>query len=231
MYRRKWNVYGKGSSIDPSHKKIFFIRHGESEAYVNIAATHTSKVHLTSYGKQQASEIAQRFCCAPARIISSHYARARETAQPTIDLFPDTPWELLPAEEFTYLGSLDGVSCTMQERRALVQDYWEVCNPRLRDGNGESFEMFIKRVRAVLDEIWKQPDSAVIFTHEQFMIAVQGLLEKWISDVPTENEMRHFRKVLLKKELSHPYGQVLELPDALDEREHLVFWDLSPVGV
>jgi broad specificity phosphatase PhoE len=230
MYK-KWNVYGKGSVIDPSNKKILFIRHGESEAYVNIAATHTSKVHLTSYGKQQASEIAHRFCCAPSRIISSHYARARETAQPTIDLFPDTPWELLPAEEFTYLGSLNGVSCTMQERRALVQDYWKRCDPWYRDGCGESFVMFIKRVRAVLDEIWKQPDSVVVFTHEQFMIAVQGLLEGWISDVPTEKEMRRFKEKLLKKELSHPYGQVLELPEALDERKHLVLRDLSPVGV
>ena len=116
-------------------------------------------------------------------------------------------------------GSLDGIYCTMQERKSLVQENWKQCNPRLRDGNGESFEMFIKRVREVLNELWKQPGSVVVFTHEQFMIAVQGLLEGWISNIPTENEMLLFRETLLKKELSSPYGQILELPEHFDERK------------
>ncbi len=218
MMQKMWKRYTEGSKVDPSGGKILFARHGESQAYKNIAATHSKEVHLTPYGKKQGEELGERFICPPDLIVISDYARAWETAQPTLERFPDTPWQFSDIHEFTYLGSLDGFSCTMQERKSLVKDYWKRCDPLYRDGNGESFEMFIKRVGRNLDEIWQESGSILFFTHEQYIIAAQGLIEGWISSNPTKAEMQYFRNTLLEKQLSHPYGQIVELPEHFDKR-------------
>lgn len=186
---------------------VWFIRHGESEAHIGKAAAHTEEVRLTPSGKQQAEAIARRLPRAPTLIISSPYLRAWETAGPTLQRFPTTPHEIWSVQEFTYLGSLAGICSTKQERRKLVDVYWDRCDPTYKDGDSESFEEFIQRVRTNIDKLKLMNGFVTVFTHEQFIRAIQGLLHGWMEDTP--EHMARFRKRLLDDPL--PYGYILEM--------------------
>lgn len=201
-------------------RRVWFIRHGESEAQIGKAASHTEEVRLTSRGESQAEEIATRFLAPPALIITSPYWRAWRTAQPTIRRFSDVTHEVWPqVQEFTYLGSLSGICSTKQERRVLVDDFWERCDPAYRDGVGESFAQFIERAGTVVERLRQVEGDIIVFTHEQFTRAVQGLLYGWIERPPETFHMRRFRKVLLTHPL--PYGCMLEIPvDPEDTNRH-----------
>lgn len=187
---------------------VWFIRHGESEAYTGKAAAHSEEVRLTEAGKRQAEEIAGMLPRAPDLIICSSYLRAWETALPTIELFPSSPHKIWPVQEFTYLGSLAGVSTTKAERRSQVEAYWNRCDPTYRDGNGESFEQLILRARTIIKELKQQRGFIVVFTHEQFIRAIQGLLYGWLES--SAKHMRQFRQRLLKEPLH--YGYILDMP-------------------
>lgn len=191
-----------------SGSTVLFIRHGESEAHIGKAAKHTEEIRLTKSGLQQAAEIAYMFPREPDLIISSPYLRAWETAAPTLQRYAHVSREIWPVHEFTYLGSLAGVCSTKQERRVLVDAYWERCDPHYKDSDGESFAQFISRVRTILDRLRRLEGFTAVFTHEQFMRAAQGLLHGWMED--TQVHMKRFRERLLESPL--PYGCMLEMP-------------------
>lgn len=180
---------------------IWFIRHGESEAHISKVAIHAEEIRLTKTGKRQAEEIIRDFPYPPDRVISSPYLRAWETAAPTLHRFPGIPHDIWPIQEFTYLGSLAGVSSTKNERHCLVDEYWRRCDPIYQDENGESFAQFIQRVRATIWHLNHLNGFVVIFTHEQFIRAAQGLLEGWLGETP--KAMVHFREILLTQPLDY----------------------------
>lgn len=188
--------------------RVWFIRHGETEAQIGKAAAHTEEIRLTALGKRQAADIAHRLPFSPTLIISSPYLRAWETASPTLQRFPGIPHELWQVQEFTYLGSLAGIYSTKQERRKRVEAYWKQCDPSYKDGNSESFVEFIQRARNSIEKLKLMNGFVTIFTHEQFIRAIQGLLHGWMEDTP--EHMARFRQRLLDEPL--PYGYILEMP-------------------
>jgi broad specificity phosphatase PhoE len=187
---------------------VTFIRHGESEAHIGKAATHIEEVGLTSSGKKKALEIARGFSQAPDLIIVSPYLRAWETADPTLERFPSTPYEIWPeVREFTYLGSLAGQCLTKPERSGMVNAFWERGDPLYRDGNGESFSQFLWRARRALSRLRQREGTIVVFTHEQFIRIVQCVLLRWIENAEaTSEQMKGFREMLLHDPL--PYGYI-----------------------
>lgn len=190
-------------------QNVLFIRHGESEAHIGKAATHIEEVGLTEMGKQKAWEISRMLPSPPDLIMVSPYLRAWETAYPTIQHFADTPHETRPeVREFTYLGSLAGRCLTKQERSKDVNAFWNRWDPQYTDGNGESFSQFIGRTKQFLDELRQMNGLIVVFTHEQFIRAVQFLLLEWAAE-DTEiqtGHMQRFREILLNDPL--PYGYI-----------------------
>lgn len=192
------------------HKRVLFIRHGESEAHIGKAASHIEVVGLTSSGKQQALQIACEFSSSPDLIIISPYLRAWQTAEPTMKRFPDAPHEIWQeVKEFTYLGSLTGQYLTKPERSYMVTKFWSDCKPEHQDGNAESFAQFIMRTRRALQKLaeeLEERDFIAVFTHEQFIRAAQCLLLKWEKNAEYEPEcMKHFRKMLLEYPLAYGY--------------------------
>jgi probable phosphoglycerate mutase len=182
-------------------QQIMFIRHGESEAHVGKAATHIEEVGLTPLGEKKALEIASEFPRAPDLIVVSPYLRAWETADPTIKRFSQTPHAIWPeVQEFTYLGSLAGAFMTKKERSTYVKAYWERSDPRYKDGNAESFFEFVGRAREALDKLraeLKKSNFIVVFTHEQFIRAIQCLLLTWEEGAEKEAQcMKDFRRIL-----------------------------------
>lgn len=200
---------------------VWFIRHGESEASIGKAAAHSEEIRLTDAGKLQAEEIASMLPRAPDLVITSSYMRAWETALPTLKRFPGTPYQIWPVHEFIYLGSLAGERSTKAERRPKVEEYWQRCDPIYRDGDSESFAQFIQRVRTNIEHLKQQKGFVTIFTHEQFMRAVQGLLQGWLE--ATTEHMADFR-LILKDEL--PFGYVLQMPLGNGQAR---FWQVTHV--
>ncbi len=70
-------------------------------------------------------------------------------------MFKYTPVEEWPVQEFTYLSAWCDEQTTIEERRPVVDLYWEMSEPDLVDGPAcESFKEFIRRVRDI-----KKPDQ------------------------------------------------------------------------
>jgi 2,3-bisphosphoglycerate-dependent phosphoglycerate mutase len=189
---------------------IWFIRHGESEANIGLATSYTEEVRLTDTGRSQSSTIAKTFTRAPDLIVSSPYKRSRETAAPTRSRFFSTKFEEWEnVREFTYLGSLHGINSTKQERNAMTQAFWDKCDPFYQDGDGESFELFLRRVRDVMVDLKRcQEQFIIVFTHEQFIKGIEYLdregFPQTLEDM--QQSMQRFRQLLSSSRV--PNGNV-----------------------
>jgi 2,3-bisphosphoglycerate-dependent phosphoglycerate mutase len=127
---------------------VWLIRHGESEANAGLPTSHPMTIELTAKGHQQAKEIASAFVTAPSLIVTSPYLRARQTTQPTRDRFPDVPFVEWEVQEFTYLAPIRYLGTTTNERRPIVEVYWQNRDPFVVDGEGaESFSDMLIRVK------------------------------------------------------------------------------------
>lgn len=210
-------------------KTIWLIRHGESEANAGFATANPAEIKLTKEGEKQAKAITEQFPRPPALIITSSYVRTKQTAEPTLRRYPQVPCEVWPVEEFTYLASVHGEKSTVQERKPLVNDFWNRHDPRYRDGErGESFAHFIGRVHRVIKQLQHRPeDFIVVFSHEQFIQALCLLLPDYNKPISqstppfnrsfkaSETNMKYFRWLLknlrvdngdiVKKELYSPF--------------------------
>jgi broad specificity phosphatase PhoE len=133
-------------------------------------------------GFEQAKYIAQylKEQVSPKLIVTSTHKRTKQTADLTLSRLPDVPLEVWPVHEFTYLSSEEFLEPSgVEDRKPLVEVYWELCDPTLVDGPGsESFQQFIERVRGVIKRITDSSyETIAIFSHEQFIRAVQWLTE------------------------------------------------------
>src|SRR5260370_2613134 len=130
---------------------VFLIRHGESQSNAGLPTTGPKNVTLTPRGREEARHVANflKFYPYLDLIVTSPYLRAKETAESTISmpLFRSVPEEEWNVQEFTYLSSMHQEQSTAEERRPLVDAYWEQCQPSFVDGTGsESFAQFIERM-------------------------------------------------------------------------------------
>lgn len=151
--------------------EVWYIRHGESQSNAGMATTGTAQVELTALGHEQARKASNIFNKAPDLIVVSRYTRAIQTAQYTVNRFPDVPVETWETHEFSYLSRL-GTS-TIEERRPRARAYWERNDPAHIDGvDAESFANFIRRVQQTNEEIQKRSGFIAIFGHGFFMKAL-----------------------------------------------------------
>lgn len=73
--------------------KAVLIRHGQSTGNAGIPCHDLALINLTELGRQQAREVAASWTERPSLIVTSPYVRARQTAEPTTERFPDVPVE------------------------------------------------------------------------------------------------------------------------------------------
>jgi 2,3-bisphosphoglycerate-dependent phosphoglycerate mutase len=187
----------------------WFIRHAESEANAGLSTIDPIHVALTPNGQEQAEKIAQFFPYPPSLIIASAYIRTQQTAYPLCTRFPWVPKEVWPVHEFTFLALDSDRKTTAQDRRPLVEAYWQDSNPYYIDGEGaESFDHFIKRVRGMLNRLmYREEEFIAVFSHEQFIRAVV-----WLSLVDSLimcSDMRSFRDFL--NAYSMPNGSIVQI--------------------
>jgi broad specificity phosphatase PhoE len=101
-YHSKHTERGQGG-------KIVLVRHGETEANLRKCFADSDDVPLTDAGRLQSREVAFRlareFC--PEVLVSSHFARARETSE-IIGRVLGLPTEAIPGIHERDFGSLKG---------------------------------------------------------------------------------------------------------------------------
>ena len=104
---------------------VLFIRHGESQTNAGLPSLRPETVELTENGWQQAEDIAWYLNkkAHPNLMVTSSFQRTKQTAQPTLALFPFVPREVRAVHEFTYLGSQHDILSSTKERRSIVQNY------------------------------------------------------------------------------------------------------------
>ncbi|MFC9977698.1 histidine phosphatase family protein [Spirillospora sp. NPDC127200] len=184
--------------IEMTGARVWLIRHGQSESNAGLPTNGPGAAPLTAQGRAEAEGVAEAFTGPPALIVSSDFARARETALPARRRFPDVPYEEWPVQEFTYLGRLHGPGTTNAQRRPYAEAYWDRSDPRYVAGeDGESFQGLIDRSRELLARLAAVPDPGpvAVFTHGLFMRAVAWSLATGVTE-PGPEDMRAFRRFM-----------------------------------
>lgn len=166
--------------------RAVFLRHGQSTGNAGFPCDDLALLELTELGWNQAREIAASWIEAPDLIVTSPYLRARQTAAPTVERFPEVPVEVWPIQEFTYLRPSRWNGTLSAERKPFLERYWDKADPAYCDGEGaESFSSLLKRAEAALQLLASYPtDTQVyVFSHGQFIQAVRSLVtESGLSD-------------------------------------------------
>jgi len=173
--------------------RVWLIRHGQSESNAGLPSRDWRGIPLTELGHRQAEHMVGAFADPPRFIVTSPYLRARQTAQPTIERYPEAPCEEWPVQEFSYLRALDGRATTSREREPEVRAYWERGDPQHAEPGAESFAGLLSRVTSFLGRLGERDTGpVVVFTHGIFMRAVAWFLLTGVAD-PGPEDMRRFR--------------------------------------
>ena len=157
-------------------KTIRLIRHAESAANAGLPTTNPGEIPLTEEGRTATERAALEFNGpAPELIVVSPYLRARQTAEPFISRFTGARVEIWPVQEFTYISPDRCVGTTYNDRKPLVEAYWQMAEPGYVDGpQTESFEGFIARVKEALARLRKRSEENILVVcHGIFMQAVE----------------------------------------------------------
>ena len=197
-------------------KDIWLIRHGESLSNAGKKTTHPGTSVLTQKGLLQARCIASYVKDKPDIIIHSAYTRAWQTAEPTIQKFPDSIVQEWPVQEFVYLSHVRYMETTKADRRVDVDLYWDECNPVRKDSaDAESFAEFIDRVGMIAEKLTHNEGRIMMFTHGHVIRAMlwrvlTGRLQK------DKAAMAQYRS--LRQALYIPNAAILKISvDAMDE--------------
>lgn len=177
-------------------KTIRFIRHAESSANVGLPTTDPGEIPLTENGRQAAAQAAAQYDGPePDLIVCSPFLRAQQTAEPFIARFPKAKVEDWPVYEFTYISPTRCVGTTANDRRPLVEAYWNAASPTHVDGFGtESFVGFTARVFDALAKLRTRKEECILVVcHGIFMNA--AAFYQAVGEKPSDSDsMRRFHQ-------------------------------------
>jgi len=121
-------------------KKIWLIRHAESESSAGKRSSDPAEIPLSQNGFEQAKNMVKKFIDPPNLVVASPYIRTQETAAPLLKKYSDVPIEQWKVHEFTFPYPSICQNTTQVERLPMVIKYWEECDLAYCDGQGtESF--------------------------------------------------------------------------------------------
>lgn len=152
--------------------RLILVRHGESEGNRARTFTATPEVPITDVGREQAAAAAEWIAARyrPARVVTSPYRRARQTADILAGrlTLPVAVEEDLRERSY---GELAGRAYAMVREVAAYDplEYWRWCPP-----GGEPFDEVVARAGAALDRIARAAEAAdvVVVSHGGVMLAL-----------------------------------------------------------
>jgi broad specificity phosphatase PhoE len=197
-------------------KKIFLIRHAESEANAGGVFEFSNIVRLTDTGKQQAVELIGKLS-KPDRIIVSKYIRTQETAEPLIKKLEEEEhfFDVSLWHDIHEFSALDFHKITTKNHEGVKERarwYWGKNDPEYRDAeHKETFKEFAKRTHKALKRMRDIDKENYIFTHGLFIRLFKILTEKYSNSIFEKNKddpsfykklMTEFDEYFLNKDLS-----------------------------
>ncbi len=206
-------------------RKIFLVRHAESEANIGVDVLHNHTIKITELGKQQAKDLVE-LIEKPDRIIVSKFIRTQETAQPTLEKFIDISeahlW--LDTHEFDFMNHSVVTGLTLEEKEKKVTSFFENADSNYKhDSKNESFKEFSERVEKVILKIQKLNGVNYIFTHSFFIKNFYNLLTYFKEFIGKEKPVDFYDKVLaqfkqskLEKEFLTPNATIFEFTKEMD---------------
>lgn len=200
---------------------IWLIRHGECHSNIGDRTTHPATSELTEAGISQSERIADSIEFQPDIIIHSPYLRTLQSAQPTINKFTGVTVDEWPVQEFIYLPHERYLNSTQSERQATVDEYWQRCDPQLKNSDeAESFVEFIERMETIIEKLAHSKGTSVVFTHGHVIRAmiwkiITGRLQKDKAGMEQYRSLRQAlyipNAVILKITLDEPELQMSQL--------------------
>ncbi len=161
--------------------KLYFVRHGQSEANVMRIISNRNLAHpLTDVGREQAAHLARSLAAIPlTAIYSSPVLRARQTAEIVSELL-HLPVEISDALREPDCGIIEGRSDEAAwAEHARVWDAWDEqrCDERVE--GGESFNDVRARFKPFIDRLSIEHDAAdqlLLISHGQLLMTMLPLL-------------------------------------------------------
>ena len=156
-------------------KRLWLVRHAESEANAGLPTLDPVGIRLTPKGLLQAEVVAASLPRAD-QVMVSPFTRTAQTASPYLATHPNVLVRLMAIEEFTYLEASRFVNTTQKQREPAVAEYWRRLDPYYRDGeSSESYADLMGRVDGLLVAAELADGLTIAFTHGKFM---QALLQR-----------------------------------------------------
>ena len=206
-------------------KKIILIRHAESEANVGDKIfPHDNIIKITENGKRQA-EVLMEILDRPDKIIVSKFIRTIETAEPTINKFPESQVHVwLDTHEFNHMSFATTSSfAEKQSFEEMHSKYWDKLDPSEKDMEGESFKEFVDRVNVVILKL-KKIDEGInyIFTHayfiKMFYLMAENFADFNIREKTEELYLEIMREFInKKKEFKVKNTQILDVTELVEK--------------
>ncbi|MCX7176027.1 MAG: histidine phosphatase family protein [Proteobacteria bacterium] len=151
-------------------KRLTLLRHGQSASNAGLRSVAPESIPLTEQGWQEAKNAVAGIRERPDLLVVSRMLRARQSAEPLILEFSDVPVETWDVHEFVYFNLPQ--ETTPEERKPLVDAYWQRCDPQEQNPNAESFEAFWSRVVFFHERISNHPaEYPLVVGHGFFMTA------------------------------------------------------------
>ena len=186
-------------------KRIWLVRHAESQANSGMRTSDPAEILLTPAGHVQAQKLATQFLEPPNLIVMSPFVRAKQTAQPLIKKYENIPYEEWDVHEFTYLAPSKCQKTTTHDRLPMVRKYWEANDPLYCDGVGaESFVAFIECVRLIVSRLRSRKEKFIaMFSHQQFILAVLWIIKNNPDSVISSESMQRYKNFLDSNKLAN----------------------------
>lgn len=193
-------------------KKIYIIRHAESEQNIGIFHEHSGTNPLTSHGHKQASELSKTLV-QPSKIIVSKFIRTIQTAEPVIKKFPDTEIHVWSnTHEYINVNTAKLIDKTNSNYEVREKFVWSINDPFYRDGDmNESFAEFVDRVLDLILELQKLTGINYVFTHAYVIRMLKVLLNKHSGTYKLEHNALGSKKFYLQ--IKKEFGEIYESGD------------------
>lgn len=178
-------------------KKIYLIRHAQSESNAGQAVRPNHAINLTDVGKTQAQALADwltdQISESVTEIFVSQYLRTQQTAQPYLQSTKRTAIVIDELHEFNFLDFDTIKDLSFDDIRVIVDEFWQQHSAHRASELTDSFEQFVERVKKVRAYFDALPDGTyLVFTHGMWI----GMLiwQMLLGDSPRLYNMKKFRE-------------------------------------
>lgn len=152
-------------------KKIYLIRHAQSESNARLSIRPNPAIRLTDAGVAQANELCDWLLANITEpidgVFRSHYLRTAQTAEPYLAATSQTAGVIEELHEFDYLDFERIKNLQFDELIEIAEEFWRISDVNYKDGLAtDSFANFVNRVQQVRQMFRELPNgNYIVFTH------------------------------------------------------------------